>query len=113
MVGAFAWWRENTPLLVGALVILSIAEIAFFNWMQRRHGAMPIPGRGRPPAEIGALWRRYYLTLPAIALVIAAAWWLGGIGVAASITFVLVTGGLVFFEKRYERAVGAVRARLA
>lgn len=113
MIGAFTWWRESIPLFLGTLAVLIVAEIVFINWMQRRHGAMPVPGRGTPPAEIGVVWRGYFLALPVIALVVAAVWWLGGVPVAAPVAFVLVTGGLVFYENRYERAVSAVRARLA
>lgn len=113
MIGAFVWWRESIPMFAGTLAALIIAEIAFINWMQRRHGAMPVPGRGTPPKEIGAVWRGYFLALPVVALAIAAVWWLGSVLVAAAAAFVLVTGGLVVYEKRYQRAVDAVRARLA
>ncbi|WP_207843167.1 hypothetical protein [Williamsia soli] len=112
MIGAFAWWRESIPLFVGTLVVLIIAEIAFITWMQRRHGSLPQPGRGKPPAEIGVVWRGYFTALPVVALLVAAAWWVGGVVIAAAVAFVLVTGGLVIYEKRYERAAAATRARL-
>lgn len=113
MIGAFTWWRESIPLFVGTLVVLIVAEIVFLNWMQRRHGALPRPGRGSPPAEIGVEWRNYFVALPIVAVVVAGAWVLGGVLAAAGVAFVLITGGLVIYEKRYARAAEAVRARLA
>jgi hypothetical protein len=113
MIGAFAWWRESIPLFVGTLAILIVLEIVFINWMQRRHGSLPQPGRGRPPAEIGVVWRGYFMALPAVAALVAVSWWLGGVATAAAVAFVLVTGGLVIYEKRYELAAEATRARLS
>ncbi|ORM30215.1 hypothetical protein [Williamsia sp. 1135] len=112
MIGDFGWWRESIPLFVGTLVVLIIAEIVFVTWMQRRHGSLPQPGRGSPPAEIGVEWRNYFLALPIVTVVVAVAWWLGGVLTAAVVAFVLITCGLVIYEKRYARAADAVRARL-
>ncbi|GAA2838488.1 hypothetical protein [Kribbella solani] len=112
MIGTFTWWRENSALFFASLAILLALELGFLNWMQRRHGAMPFPGRGRPPREIGRLWKGYFLTLPVIVLVVAAVWWLGGVPVAAGTGFVLVTAGIWYYERRYAIAAAKVRERL-
>jgi hypothetical protein len=113
MIGTFAWWRQSIPLFVGSLAVLILLEIVFLRWMTRRHGALPTPGRGTPPPEIGAVWRGYFMALPGIALLVGVSWWLGDVPVAACVAFVSITGGLVFYEKRYARAADAVRARLS
>ncbi|MBB5837625.1 hypothetical protein [Kribbella italica] len=114
MIGTFVWWRENAPLFTSVLVGLLLLEAAFITWMQRRHGAMPMPGRGRPPAEIGGIWRRYFAGLAVIAVAVGLVWWLVGVPAAAGTAFVLVTGGLVVYERAYAVAAAAkVKERLA
>ncbi|MFD3403534.1 hypothetical protein ACFWUU_22815 [Kribbella sp. NPDC058693] len=112
LIGTFAWWRENGLLFVGSLVGLIALEVGFLTWMQRRHGAMPFPGRGRPPREIGRIWKRYFMTVPVFVLIVALVWWLGGVLAAAVTAFVLVTAGLWFYERRYAVAAAQVRERL-
>lgn len=41
------------------------------------------------------------------------AWWFVGVPVAAAVAFVLVTAGLVVYERKYAVAAGRVRDRLA
>ncbi|WP_460654172.1 hypothetical protein [Kribbella endophytica] len=113
MIGTFTWWRENAPLFTASLVGLILLELAFIVWMQRRHGAMPMPGRGRPPAEIGAMWRRYFAGMAATALITGLIWWLIGIPTAAATAFVLATVGLVIYERQYAVAAAKVKERLA
>ncbi|WP_166384543.1 hypothetical protein [Catellatospora methionotrophica] len=112
MIGTFTWWRENAVLFVGSLVVLIAAELLFVTWMKRRHGALPMPGKGTPPAEISALWRGYALALPMTVLLVAAVWWLGGVPAAAGAAFVLVTAGLALYERRYAAAAARTRDRL-
>lgn len=112
LVGAFAWWRENGLLFVGSLAGLVAVEVWFLVWMQRRHGAMPFPGRGRPPREIGRIWKGYFLAVPVVVAIVALAWWLGGVPVAAATAFVLVTVGIWYYERRYAIAAAHVRERL-
>jgi hypothetical protein len=112
MIGAFTWWRENAALFAGSLSILLVLELVFLTWMRRRHGALPMPGKGTPPPEIAAVWRGYLLSLPVVALVVAAGWWLGGVPVAAGLAFVLSAAGLAIYERRYARAAASVRSRL-
>ncbi|WP_155371445.1 hypothetical protein [Catellatospora vulcania] len=112
MIGAFTWWRENTGAFVGSLALLLAVEALFIVWMRRRHGALPMPGKGTPPAEIAGVWRGYAIALPVIALLVAAAWWLGGVPAAAVAAFVLVTAGLAVYERRYALAAAETRARL-
>src|SRR4051812_33762710 len=112
MIGTFSWWRENGLLFVGSLAVLIALEIGFLTWMQRRHGAMPFPGRGRPPREIGRIWQRYFLTVPVFVLAVALVWWLAGVLAAALTAFGLVTVGLWYYERRYAVAAVQVRERL-
>jgi hypothetical protein len=113
MIGAFTWWRENAVLFCLSLAVLIVAEIGFITWMQRRHGAMPFPGRGRPPVEIASIWRAYFAGLAAIGVLVALAWWLVGVPAAAVAAFVLVTGGLIVYERAYAVAAAKVKERLA
>ncbi|MEV0128754.1 hypothetical protein AB0H83_09845 [Dactylosporangium sp. NPDC050688] len=113
MVGAFTWWRSDAAVFVGLLAALIAVELVFVAWMRRRHGALPMPGRGTPPREIAAAWRGYAAGLPVVALAVALTWWLAGAPVAAGVTFVLVTAGLAAYERRYAAAAAKVRSRLS
>ncbi|WP_238006927.1 hypothetical protein KZZ52_44505 [Dactylosporangium sp. AC04546] len=113
LIGAFVWWRENGVLFTASLGMLVSAEVLFLIWMRRRHGAMPMPGHGKPPAEIAAVWRGYFAGVGAIAVLVTLAWWLGGVPVAAAVAFVLVTAGIAIYERKYAIAAGKVRDRLA
>ena len=112
LIGAFSIWRENTVLFVGWVAVLLVLEFTFLAWMQRRHGAMPFPGRGRPPREIGRIWKGYILTVPVLVVIGALVWWLAGLPAAAATAFVLVTAGLWYYERRYAVAAARVRERL-
>ena len=112
LIGAFTWWRESGLLFVGSLAVLLGLEFAFLTWMQRRHGAMPFPGRGRPPREIGRIWVRYFLAAPVLVIAIGLAWWLAGVLAGAVTAFVLVTAGIWYYERRYAIAAAKVRERL-
>jgi len=111
-VGAFAWWRANSPLFIGALVVLIALEGLFIGWLRRRHGALPWPGYGRPPAEIAAVWRGFAVGLAVVVAAVAVSWWLGGVPAGAAVTFVTVTTGLTLYERRYAQAAARVRDRL-
>lgn len=113
MIGAFTWWRENAALFASSLAMLIVLELAFITWMQRRHGAMPMPGRGKPPVEIGALWRKFYASLAAIVVIVGLVWWLTNVPIAAAAAFVQVTTGLMFYERAYAVAAAKVKERLA
>ena len=112
MIGTFTWWRENAGLFVGSFVALISVEIMFVVWMRRRHGALPMPGRGTPPVEIVGVWRGYLAALPVVVLLVGLVWWLVGVPVAAGAAFVLVTVGLAVYERRYAVAAAKTRARL-
>ncbi|HET6988604.1 MAG TPA: hypothetical protein VFI00_18400 [Kribbella sp.] len=112
LIGAFTWWRDSGILFVGSLAVLVMLEFAFLTWMQRRHGAMPFPGRGRPPREIGAIWVRYFLALPVLVVAVGLVWWLAGVLAGAVTAFVLVTACLWYYERRYAVAAAKVRERL-
>ncbi len=113
MIGAFTWFRHNGALFAAALAILIALELLFLTWMRSRHGALPMPGRGRPPVEIAVLWRRYFLGLAVVVVAVALAWWLGGIPVAAPLAFALTTAGLIWYERSYAVAAAKVRERLS
>ncbi|MEV6969886.1 hypothetical protein AB0M47_32705 [Hamadaea sp. NPDC051192] len=111
-IGVFTWWRENTALFTSFLVLLIVLEGVFLRWMQQRHGALPMPGRGRPPAEIAVVWRGYFAGVLVVAALVGLVWWLAGLGFAAAAAFVLVTAGLAFYEAKYAVAAERVKARL-
>jgi hypothetical protein len=111
-VGAFAWWRVNGVLFAASLVVLIALEALFIGWLKRRHGALPMPGYGRPPAEIASVWRWYVAGFVAVIGAIAVAWWLGGVAVGAVVAFVTVTAGLALYERRYAEAAARARQRL-
>ncbi|GIF69560.1 hypothetical protein Ais01nite_75950 [Asanoa ishikariensis] len=113
IVATFVWWRVNAALFLAALGVLIALELVFVFWARRRHGALPFPGRGRPPSEIAAVWRRYLIGALAIVSSVALTWWLTGPLVAAGVAFVLVTGGIAAYERRYARAATEVRSRLS
>ena len=111
-VGAFSWWRVNGALFASSIALLITLEVLFIGWMKRRHGALPMPGHGRPPAEIASVWRGYLAGLVVVVAAIAVAWWLGGAAVGAGVAFVTVTAGVAVYERRYAAAAARVRARL-
>jgi hypothetical protein len=113
MIGTFTWWRDNAVLFTSSLALLIVLEIGFITWMQRRHGAMPFPGRGRPPAEIGVVWRKYFAGMAAIAIMVGLVWWLVSVPIAAAVAFVQVTSGLFVYERAYAVAAAKVKERLA
>ncbi len=112
-VASFTWWRVNGAMFAASLAILIALEAGFVQWMRRRHGALPMPGRGSPPSEIAAVWRGYGVGVVIIAIIVALAWWLGGIAIAAPAAFVSVTVGLIWYERSYARAARQVRERLS
>jgi hypothetical protein len=111
-VGAFSWWRVNGVLFVGSLVVLIALEVLFIAWLKRRHGALPVPGYGRPPAEIASVWRGYVAGLAVVVGAVAVAWCLGGVAAGAVVAFATVTAGLALYERRYAEAAARVRERL-
>lgn len=112
LVGTFTWWRVNGALFASSIVVLIALEVLFIAWMKRRHGALPMPGHGRPPAEIASVWRGYLAGLLVVVAAIGVAWWLGGVAVGAVVAFLTVTTGLVVYEQRYAVAAARVRERL-
>ena len=112
-VGVFAWWRESTALFVSLMAVLVAVEAVFLAWMQKRHGALPMPGTGTPPAEIGRVWRGYFAGCVVVLALVALVWWQFGVLAAAVTTFVLVSAGTAWYERAYAWAAGCVRERLA
>lgn len=114
MLAVLAQWSRGSSFVVGlALIGLSGLEVGFIRWMMKRHGAMPWPGKGTPPPEIKRLWNRYFLGGLAVVALVAAVWWQFGVWFAAGAAFVLVTGGLYWYERAYLVAAAEVRTRLA
>lgn len=112
-VAAFSLWNMSTIAFVVVMLALSAVIGGFFGWYSRRYGVLPSIGRGTPPPEI----RREHLFYAAGVLVIAAlvvlTWWRLGLMVAAAAAFILVTAGMLLYERRYDRAARAVRERLS
>ena len=113
LVGVFTWWRESVAVFVVALALLIALEAGFFAWMRQRHGALPMPGTGTPPVEIGRIWRGYFAGCGVVITAVALVWWQFGVLPAAATTFVLVASGLTWYERAYISSAGAVRERLA
>jgi hypothetical protein len=103
--------RSSHPVLsVVVLVALVAAEGGFLAWYRNKRGTMP--SMRQVPPEIRREMSRYLVGLVVVvAAVVAAAVLLSGL-LAALLAFVLVTGGLTVYERRYERAAAATRARL-
>jgi hypothetical protein len=112
LVLAFSWWRGHAALFAGSLVLLVAIEGVFVVWQKRRHGALPVPGRGRPPAEIASMWRGYVAGMALVIAAVAVTCWLAGIAAGAVVAFVTVTAGIALYEWRYAGAAARVRARL-
>lgn len=117
-----AWFAAMAALLLGylsdpfgllALVALIGVEIWFFRWFERKHGAMPWPGKGNPPAEIARIHRAYYIGCFAVLFAVALTWWLLGHWPAVAATFILATGGFWLYDVRFEAVAERVRERLA
>ncbi len=98
-------------LAIVMLASLLAAEGAFFAWYRAKRGTMP--SMRQVPTEIRAEMWRYLVGLAVVVAAVAAAVVLASWVVAAVVTFVLVTAGLTVYERRYERAAAATRARLA
>lgn len=111
-VGAFSWWRVNSALFLVSLALLVVLEGLFIGWLKRRHGALPMPGYGRPPAEIASAWRWYGAGAVVVIAAIAVAWWLGGVATGAVVAFITVAAGLAVYERRYAQAAARARERL-
>jgi hypothetical protein len=112
LVLTFSWWRVNGVLFVGSLVLLVALEVLGFVWMKRRHGALPLVGRGHAPAEIASVWRGYVAGMVLVIAAVAVTCWLAGFAAGAVVAFVTVTAGLALYEWRYAGAVARVRERL-
>lgn len=112
-VGAFALWGRREILFVVAMVALSAGVGAFFGWLSRRYGALPLPGRGTPPPEIRSEHRRYGVGALAVLALVAGVWAWVGVAAASAATFVLVTVAFSWYCARYEQAAARVRERLA
>lgn len=106
-------WRLDGPLFAVSVVSLLLLEAAFIRWMSQRHGAMPFPGHGTPPPEIGRVYRGYFVGTGVVVLVVGIVWWLLGVVTAGVATFLLVTGGLAVYEHTYSAAAARVRDRLS
>lgn len=101
------------PAFAIGVVTLVVAELAFLAWLHRWHGALPSPGQPGTPPEVAAAYRRYFLGLAGVVLVVALTAWLVAVPVGAVLAFVLVGGGLLAYEHDYARAADEVKARLA
>ncbi|HYO19771.1 MAG TPA: hypothetical protein VES02_14025 [Dermatophilaceae bacterium] len=113
LVGALMWLGVNNALFAASIAVLVALEAGYLTWMRRRHGALPMPGTGTPPPEIGRVWRGYFAGCVVILGLVVLAWWQIGLPAAALTVFVLVAGGLTWYERAYVKAARTVRERLA
>lgn len=101
------------PLFAAVVVALLLLELGFIRWVAKRHGALPDPTKGEPPAEIVRQYRNYLVGLAAIAVAVVLLAWLVDLVLTAVVAFVLVTGAYAVYERTYDRAAAQVRARLS
>ena len=94
------------PLLVGLIG----AEYAFVTWYRRYRGTTPTL-KNAPP-EIAREMLRYFVGVVVVVAAVVAAAILTTAIVAAGLAFLLVTAGMLVYERRYESAVREIRARL-
>jgi hypothetical protein len=103
--------RDTPAVFLPALAALIGVELAFFTWYRRYRGTSPTL-KSAPP-EIAREMRRYFVGVGVVAAVVVVTVFVANAVVAAGVAFVLVTAGLVVYERRYEAAVREIRARLA
>lgn len=93
------------------MMTLVAIEVAFFSWYFKTYGAVPSL-RGNAPPEIRDAFRRYFVGVGiVVALLIVAAVLAGPFGGALA-ALVLITAGAWLYERHYEAAAEAVKARL-
>jgi hypothetical protein len=111
MVLTAAGLGRAPAVFVPLFVVLIGLEVAFFTWYRRYRGTSPTL-RNAPP-EIAREMRLYFVGVAVVLVaVVVSALVLSAI-VAAAAAFVLVTAGLLVYERRYEAAVREIRARLS
>ena len=111
LVAADGWLRHDTALFLAAIVVLFATNIAFITWYRRLRGTMP--SMRHAPAEIAREMAWFIVGCVVVVALVALAFVTIGTLAACVVTFVLVTSGVAWYERRYARAAGAVRARLA
>jgi hypothetical protein len=111
--GEFAFWTDGRNpsglvLVLAGVIVMSVVIGA----VRSRYGAFPRLRRTAPP-EIRGAWARFVVTSVigcAVLVVVGARW--GAMAVTVA-TFVLVTGGLLWYEHAYARQAAKARRRLA
>lgn len=106
-------WTLDGPAFAVVMVTLLAAQILFVRWASRRHGALPDPTKGEPPAEIARQYRLFFISAAAVAVLTLVLSWAAAPAVAAPVVFVLVTAGLWHYERTYAVAAAQVRDRLS
>jgi hypothetical protein len=86
-------------------------ELAYLRWYRRRHGVMP--SLRNVPSELTAVMRGYWWGTVAVVGCVCVAYFTAGPVAAAALAFVLVTGGLAWYERRYTAAAAATRRRVS
>ena len=104
-----AAWRRPV-IFVPAIVALLALEALFLVWYRRYRRTMP--DLRAAPVEFRSEFRRYAVGLVGVVAAVVVAAWLTGPWAAAATTFVLVTVGVLLYERRYAAAATATHARL-
>ncbi|MEQ3554667.1 hypothetical protein WIS52_29735 [Pseudonocardia nematodicida] len=110
---AYALLEVHALLFLAVVVGLLGAIILALRWMHRWHGALPLPGRGTPPAEITRVYRQYFAGIAVLVVAVVVLGLTAGIAVASVAGVLLSYPGLLAFDRAYHRAAAAVRERLA
>ncbi len=111
LVTAIASAGSHERLAILGIMVLLVVQVLFMKWYSRHHGALPSP-QGAPPEFVSA-FRRYKIGVAVVLAATTTTWVLLGPWWAALTTAVLVTIGLMLYEKAYAAAAARTRERLA
>ena len=101
---------DSHALRLASIAVLIAVELLFLGWYRRKRGVMPRL-RHAPP-EIAREMRWYGVGVLVLVVVVVGTFLVSTLA-AVVLTMLLVTAGLAAYERRYERAAAATRARLA
>ena len=108
---ALAAYRPSLPITLAVCLAAGAVMTVFWRWYWRKRGTMPTFD-GAPP-EFRRAFRLYAIGVVVIVAVVVPTTILAPAPVAVGLTFVLVTVGLVAYERVYADAAEHVRLRLS
>lgn len=106
-------WPGNVFARLALLTVLIAILGATVRWYVAQRGVMPSNDPRVAPTEIGRVMWAYYVGVAVVLVVLLALWIWAPPAVTLAAVFVLSSGGLTFYERRYRTAAARTRARLA